>query len=122
MTTLSEIRHELGELVGADLDVVSPALGGQVNPPCVVVGHDSPFLVPLTYGGETVRHIVYVVSGPGEGSARVDDLEDQVDKVRDALREKSASGLRFMFGEVDPPGADGDYLVCAVHVSHERQC
>lgn len=119
---LSAERRELGALIGADLGVVAPALGGVVNPPCVVVGHDSPFIEPITYGGEVVRWVAYVVAGPGEATARLDELEDRVDAVRDALRGKSTSGLKFAFGGVDPPGDVDGLLVCAVHITRERTC
>lgn len=120
--SLSTIRHELGDLVGADIDVVSPALGGNINAPCVVVGHDSPYLTPDTYQAERVGYVVWVVAAPGEASARLDDLDDRVDGVRAALRKRSASGLAFTFESADPPGDVDGLLVCGVHVSHLREC
>jgi hypothetical protein len=121
-TDLADIRKELGGLVGADLDVVAPALGGKVNAPCVTVAPDTPYLVPLTYESETVAYIVWVVAPPGEGASRLDALDEMIDKVRDALRKPSDKGLMFKFERVDSPNEVDDKLVAGVYVTHERVC
>lgn len=121
MTALKEIRRELGQLVGANLGVVYPTLGANVNPPAVVVQPGSPYLTPSTYGVERVAYEVLVIAGPGDLPAQLDALDDMVDQVRGALR-----GSQFQFMSAEPtdvlPINGTDHLVTLIHVEHERTC
>lgn len=121
MTALKDIRKQLGELVGANLGVVYPTLGSNVNPPCIVVQPGTPYLLPDKYATERVAYEVLVIAGPGDLPAQLDALDDMVDQVRGALR-----GSAFQFMSAEPtdilPVNGTDHIVTLIHVEHERTC
>lgn len=100
MTSLKELRRDLGAHLAAGLGAAHAKLGAQVNPPAVEVRPGVPYVAALDYCTDQIAWTVTIVTKPGDLPAVIDALDDMVDKVRATLKAPSPAGNQFGFQEV----------------------
>ncbi len=100
MTALKVYRHDLAAHLADGLDVTATPLGGQVNPPTVIVQPSSTYITASDYCTDGVAFDVVVLTKPGDLAAEIDALDDLIDEIRATLRSPSSAGFRYGFREV----------------------
>ncbi len=125
VTPLKTYRHDLAAHLADGLHITPTPLGGQVNPPTVIVQPSSTYITAVDYQADGVAFDVAVLTKPGDLAAEMDALDDLVDQIRATLRTVSPAGFRYGFREVSGRvnfNSDGrDLPAVVVTVIYERQ-
>jgi len=124
LTALKTYRHDLADHLADGLDITATPLGGQVNPPTVIVQPGSSYVTAIDYCTDAVMFDVTVITKPGDLAAEIDALDDLVDGIRSTLRAPSAAGYRYSFqgvtGRVAFNSGERDYPAAIATVRYER--
>ncbi len=125
MTALKTYRHDLAAHLADGLDITGTPLGGQVNPPTVIVQPSSSYVAAIDYCNDGVTFDVAVLTKPGDLAAEVDALDDLIDQIRATLKTPSAAGYLYSFrnvsGRVDFGVGDRQFPAVVATVVYERR-
>lgn len=109
MIALKTIRRAATELLADGLGVTVTPLGGNVNPPCVLMTAGSPYVEVLDYTTDRINLVAWVIPDQGQPEAVADALDDLLDLVRTALAQKHAeTGIKFSSVEIGAPERFGE--------------
>ena len=122
MTALKDFRADLTAHLAEGLGVAAAPLGGQVNPPLILVRPADPYLSLATYCEDALAFEAVVIAPPGDPPAVMDALDDLIDLIRATLREASSDGhkyaLQTVSGHGEYPYGDRSYpaVIAAVNI------
>lgn len=126
LTALKDFRADLTAHLAEGLGVAAGSLGGQVNPPLIVVRPADPYLtVADGYCTDALGFDAVVIAPPGDPPAVMDALDDLIDLIRATLREASSSGhkygLQSISGHGEYPYGDRQYPAVIASVIIKRE-
>lgn len=126
MVALKDLRADLTAHLAEGLGVAAAPLGGQVNPPLILVRPGDPYLtVADGYCTDALALEAVVIAPPGDPPAVMDALDDLIDLIRATLREASSGGhkygLQTISGHGEYPYGDKSFPAVIASVIIKRE-